>query len=47
MRLIVNGQGGEFLFTLFPEPQMSDLQYGADARYVRRNLDCLRFLLEK
>jgi hypothetical protein len=47
MRLIVSGQGCELLFTLFRKPQMSDQQFAADAGYVQRDLDCLRFLLEK
>jgi hypothetical protein len=47
MRLIANGSGCELLFTLFREPNMSDAQFASDARFVQRDLDGLKTLLEK
>ena len=47
MRLIVNGSGCELHFTLFREPMMSDAQFASDARFVQRDLDGLKRLLEK
>ena len=47
MRLIVNGEGCELLFTLYREPNMSDAQFASDAGFVQRDLDGLKRLLEK
>jgi hypothetical protein len=47
MRLIVNGSGCELLFTLFREPNMSDVQFASDAGFVQRDLNGLKRLLEK
>jgi len=47
MRLIVNGQGCELLFTLFREPNASDERYASDAAFVQQDLNDLRDLLEK
>jgi len=47
MRLIVNGNGCELLFTLFRETKMSDEQFASDAGFVQRDLDGLKKLLEK
>ena len=47
MRLIVNGEGCELLFTLYREPNMSDAQFASDAEFVQRDLDGLKRLLEK
>jgi len=47
MRLIANSSGCELLFTLFREPNMSDAQFASDARFVQRDLNGLKSLLEK
>jgi hypothetical protein len=47
MRLIVNGNGCELLFTLYREPNMSDVQFSSDAGFVQRDLDGLKKLVEK
>jgi hypothetical protein len=47
MRLIVNGDGCELLFTLFREPNMSDAQFASEANFVQRDLDGLKGLMEK
>lgn len=47
LRLIVNGEGCELLFTLYREPNMSDVQFASDAGFVQRDLDGLKKLLEK
>jgi hypothetical protein len=47
MRLIVNRQGSELLFTLFREPNESDERYASDAAFVQQDLNSLRDLLEK
>jgi hypothetical protein len=47
MRLISNGAGCELLFTLFREPDISDERYNSDARFVQRDLNGLKQLLEK
>lgn len=47
MRLIANGSGCELLFTLFREPNMSDVQFASDAGFVERDLNALKRLLEK
>jgi len=47
MRLIVNGEGCELLFTLYREPNMSDAQFASDAGFVQRDLGELKRLLEK
>ena len=47
MRLIVNGNGCELLFTLFREPEMSNAQFASDAGFVQHDLDGLKRVLEK
>jgi hypothetical protein len=47
MRLVVNGSGCELLFTLFREPNISDSQFDSDSRFVQRDLDRLKMLMEK
>jgi hypothetical protein len=47
MRLIVNGEGCELLFTLYRGPNMSDAQFASDGGFVQRDLDGLKRLLEK
>ena len=47
MRLIANSSGCELIFTLFREPNMSDRQFASDARFVQRDLNGLKRLLEQ
>lgn len=46
MRVVVNGEGSEVLFTLFQLPEMTDEQFEADAVLVRQDLDTLKKVLE-
>ncbi len=46
MRVIANGAGSEFVFTLFHRPEMSDAQFEADAIAVKKDLQRLKELLE-
>jgi hypothetical protein len=47
MRLIINGNGCELLFTLFREPDMTDEHFNSDANFVKRDLNGLKKLLDK
>jgi hypothetical protein len=47
MRLLANSSGCELLFTLFREPNMSDVQFASDSGFVQRDLNGLKRLLEK
>ena len=47
MRLIANGNGCELLFTLFREPGMTDEHFNSDAKFVQRDLNGLKKLLDK
>jgi hypothetical protein len=47
MRLIMNGEGCELLFTLFREPGMNDERYAGDLEFVKRDLNGLKDGLEK
>jgi hypothetical protein len=47
MRLIANSSGCELIFTLFREPNMSDVQFASDAGFVQRDLNGLKRLLEQ
>jgi hypothetical protein len=46
MRVVPNGGGSEFMFTLMRRPEMSDAQFAEDARAVRQDLQALKELLE-
>ena len=46
MRVMPNGEGAEFVFSLFRQPGMTDEQFSADARAVENDLQRLKALLE-
>ncbi|HKK06930.1 MAG TPA: SRPBCC family protein [Gammaproteobacteria bacterium] len=46
MRVVSNGDGSEFIFTLFRQPGMSDEQFAADGLAVEKDLASLKELLE-
>lgn len=46
MRVVPNGNGSEFIFTLLRQPGMSDDQFVDDARAVAKDLLTLKALLE-
>jgi hypothetical protein len=46
MRVLPNGDGSEFVFTLVRQPGMSDEQFADDARAVEHDLATLKTLLE-
>lgn len=46
MRVMPNGHGCEFLFTLIRQPGMSDEQFAEDGAAVERDLKALKSLLE-
>ncbi|MFE5322374.1 hypothetical protein ACFQ88_27225 [Paenibacillus sp. NPDC056579] len=46
MRVVANGSGSEFLFTMFQQPGMSDEQFAHDAGMVERDLHSLKKVLE-
>ena len=47
MRVVPNGEGSEFLFTLFRQPGMSDEQFAKDKAAVEKDLRALKDLLEQ
>lgn len=47
MRVVANGSGSEVIFTLFRLPGVREEEYAADAALVRKDLDCLKGLLEQ
>jgi hypothetical protein len=47
MRVVPNGEGSEFLFTLIRQPGMSDGQFAQDKAAVERDLKTLKDLLER
>lgn len=47
MRVVANGSGSEFIFTLFRQAGMSDEQFAADHSAVAQDLATLKTLLEK
>ena len=47
MRVVPNGDGSEFIFTLLRRPGMSEEQFAADARAVDKDLRALKELLER
>lgn len=46
MRVVRNGEGSEVALTIFRRPGMSDAEFAADARAVRRDLVLLKRILE-
>lgn len=46
MRVVPNGQGSEFTFTLFQQPGMSEQQFEEDVQAVTHDLHTLKTLLE-
>lgn len=46
MRVVPNGEGSEFIFTLFRRPEMSDEQFAEDRLAVEKDLRTLKELLE-
>lgn len=46
MRVVPNGDGSEFIFTLIRQPDMSDGQFAEDAGAVQKDLRTLKELLE-
>ena len=47
MRVVANGEGSEFVFTLIRQPGMSDQQFASDKRAVENDLKTLKELLER
>lgn len=47
MRVIPHGAGSEVTFTLLQTPEMSDERFAQDSKFVRRDLDSLKQVLEK
>lgn len=46
MRVVPNGEGSEFIFTLLRQPGMSDEQFAEDARAVYKDLQSLKKYIE-
>ena len=46
MRVVPNGEGSEFVFSLFRQPGMSDEQFAADMLAVQKDLQHLKDVLE-
>jgi hypothetical protein len=47
MRVVPNGEGSEFIFTLFRQPQMPAEQFAEDKLAVEKDLRTLKELLER
>ena len=47
MRVVPNGEGSEFVFTLIRQPGMSDGQFAKDKEAVENDLQTLKALLER
>ena len=47
MRVVPNGEGSEFVFTLIRQPGMSDTQFAEDKAAVENDLKTLKDLLER
>lgn len=47
MRVVPNGEGSEFVFTLIRQPGMSDGQFAEDKAAVENDLKTLKNLLER
>lgn len=46
MRVVPNGQGSEFIFSLLRQPDMSDTDFVADKQAIESDLATLKALLE-
>jgi hypothetical protein len=46
MRVIADGGGSELIFTVFRLPGMSNEKFAEDAKWVERDLEALKNLLE-
>lgn len=46
MRVVPNGEGSEFIFTLIRQPGMSEEQFAEDREAVEKDLRTLKVLLE-
>ena len=47
LRVVPNGSGSEVVFTLVRQPGISDEKFDEDARWVKKDLDVLKQLLER
>jgi hypothetical protein len=47
MRVVPNGEGSEFIFTLIRQPGVSDGQFAKDQAAVEKDLKTLKGLLER
>lgn len=47
MRVLPNGEGSEFVFSLFRQPGMTDEQFAADTLAVEKDLRRLKEVLER
>ena len=47
MRVVPNGEGSEFVFTLIRQPGMSDTQFAEDKAAIEKDLKTLKDLLER
>jgi hypothetical protein len=47
MRVFANGEGAEVLLTVFRQPGVTDEKFHEDTRWVLRDLEALKALLEK
>ena len=47
MRVVPNGEGSEFVFTLIRQPGMSEAQFARDKAAVEKDLATLKGLLER
>jgi hypothetical protein len=47
MRVVPNGDGSEFIFTLFRQPEMSEEKFAEDRAAVEEDLRTLKELLER
>src|SRR6185295_17481180 len=47
MRVVPNGEGSEFVFTLIRQPEMSEAQFAKDRAAVESDLKTLKGLLER
>lgn len=47
MRVFPNGEGSEVLLTVFRQPGTTEEQFVDDTKWVRRDLEALKELLEK
>jgi hypothetical protein len=47
MRVVKNGDGSEVIFMLFQTPEMSDVQFDADAKLVEQDLFSLKNIMEE